>query len=177
MHLTAEILRREEKKKKHYSWSIWKCKAKNHECNTLASGVTTGLGGNWTSVAFRMVFSCKMSCWDWLWPKGCKSKKQLKQNKTKQKAFFDTGEWKQFGRHLQYISKGLIWGIRMRNYQMCSLPFKKNGLQIYLKVTSVNVCADIFCVVVGQYVSFNEIKCRHAQTLLLPEPGQSLRAI
>lgn len=65
----------------------------------------------------------------------------------------------------------------MRNYQMCSLPFKKNGLQIYLKVTSVNVCADIFCVVVGQYVSFNEIKCSHAQTLLLPEPGQSLRAI
>lgn len=64
----------------------------------------------------------------------------------------------------------------MRNYQMCSLPFKKNGLQIYLKVTSVNVCADIFCVVVGQYVHAY-VKCRHAQTLLLPEPGQSLRAI
>ena len=29
---------------------------------TFASVVTTGLGGNCTSVAFRIVFSCRMSC-------------------------------------------------------------------------------------------------------------------
>lgn len=33
---------------------------------TFASGVTTGFGGNCTSVAFRIVFSCRMSCCDWL---------------------------------------------------------------------------------------------------------------
>lgn len=175
MHLTAEILRRE--KKKHYSWSIWKCKAKKHECNTLASGVTTGLGGNWTSVAFRMVFSCKMSCWDWLWPKGCKRKKQLKQ--TKQNNFFFLTEESEnsLGGICNIFLMGLNWGIRMRNYQICSLPFKKNGLQRYLSYECKCLCW-YFCVVVGQYVSFNEKKkCRHAQTLLLPEPGQSLRAI
>ena len=37
---------------------------------TLASLLATGLTGNWTSVAFNMVFSWRMSCWDWLWPKG-----------------------------------------------------------------------------------------------------------
>lgn len=33
---------------------------------TFASGVTTGFGGNCTSVAFRIVFSCRISCCDWL---------------------------------------------------------------------------------------------------------------
>lgn len=32
--------------------------------HTFASGDTTGFGANCTSVAFRMVFSCKMSCCD-----------------------------------------------------------------------------------------------------------------
>lgn len=40
---------------------------------TLASLLTTGLTGNWTSVAFNIVFSCKISCCDWLWPNGCKT--------------------------------------------------------------------------------------------------------
>lgn len=66
----------------------------------------------------------------------------------------------------------------MRNYQMCSLPFKKNGLQRYLRVTSVNVCADIFVLLLDSMLALmKKKKCRHAQTLLLPEPGQSLRAI
>lgn len=40
--------------------------------HTFASLLATGLTGNWTSVAFNMVFSCRMSCCDWLWPKGWK---------------------------------------------------------------------------------------------------------
>ena len=48
---------------------------------TFASGVTTGFGGNCTSVALRIVFSCRMSCWDWLWPKGYHIKKKTKNTK------------------------------------------------------------------------------------------------
>lgn len=47
----------------HFCWSMNEL--------TFASGVTTGFGGNCTSVALRIVFSCRISCWDWLWPKGC----------------------------------------------------------------------------------------------------------
>lgn len=39
-------------------------------CVTLASVLACGLAGNWTSVALRMVFSWRISCWDWLWPNG-----------------------------------------------------------------------------------------------------------
>lgn len=44
---------------------------------TLASWLTWGLFGNWTSVAFRMVFSSKMAAWDKLWPKGWKADTEL----------------------------------------------------------------------------------------------------
>lgn len=43
---------------------------------TFASGVTTGFGGNCTSVAFRIVFSWRISCCDWLWPKGYQKNKK-----------------------------------------------------------------------------------------------------
>ena len=33
---------------------------------TLASVLAWGFAGNWTSVALRIVFSWRMSCWDWL---------------------------------------------------------------------------------------------------------------
>lgn len=39
---------------------------------TFASLLETGFTGNWTSVALSMVFSCRISCCDWLWPKGWK---------------------------------------------------------------------------------------------------------
>lgn len=43
---------------------------------TLASLLETGLTGNWTSVAFSIVFSCRMSCCDWLWPNGWRRKRK-----------------------------------------------------------------------------------------------------
>lgn len=46
---------------------------KRNEYHTFASVVTTGLGGNCTSVAFSMVFSWRISCCDWLWPNGLKN--------------------------------------------------------------------------------------------------------
>lgn len=65
--------------------------------STLASGVTTGLGGNCTSVAFSMVFSCRMSCWDWLWPKGWRGRqrkrKKAKVSNTKHNNFLN-GIWR-----------------------------------------------------------------------------------
>lgn len=45
-------------------------KEKKKRSCTLASGETPGLGGNCTSVALSIVFSCRMSCCDWLWPNG-----------------------------------------------------------------------------------------------------------
>lgn len=47
---------------------------------TLASLLETGLTGNWTSVAFSIVFSCRMSCCDWLWPKGWRRRKRKRES-------------------------------------------------------------------------------------------------
>ena len=38
----------------------------------LASADTVGLLGNWTSVAFKIMFSSRIVAWDWLWPNGWK---------------------------------------------------------------------------------------------------------
>lgn len=38
--------------------------------HTLASLVTAGLLANWTSVAFKIVFSSKIVACDWLCPNG-----------------------------------------------------------------------------------------------------------
>lgn len=38
--------------------------------HTLASLETVGLLGNWTSVAFKIVFSSRIVAWDWLCPNG-----------------------------------------------------------------------------------------------------------
>lgn len=41
-----------------------------YQKHTFASVVTVGLGGKCTSVAFKMVFSWRISCCDRLWPNG-----------------------------------------------------------------------------------------------------------
>lgn len=65
--------------------SLWAQNFQNFQCffkPTLASLLDTGLAGNCTSVALRMVFSWSMSCWDWLWPNGYKTKNQDRFNRT-----------------------------------------------------------------------------------------------